>query len=155
MLKTLLAAAAALVPAATLFAQAVAPAPDYSTATVTPGVWGYQTVPGGSHARLVDATGTAQLMIQCSKATRRISISRASGTPGQGLFVWASSMSRTLPARYDANGRWVTADLAATDPLLDAIAYSRGRFVVNIVGGTSLVAPSWPEPARVFEDCRI
>ena len=42
----------------------------------------------------------------------------------------------------------VTADLAANDPLLDAIAFSRGRFVVSMPGMAALVVPAWPEAAR-------
>jgi hypothetical protein len=49
----------------------------------------------------------------------------------------------------------VTADFSAFDPLLDAIAFSRGRVSVTIAGGSSLVVPAWPEAARTIEDCRI
>ena len=42
----------------------------------------------------------------------------------------------------------------AYDPLLDAIAFSRGRFTVESESGAMLVLPAWPEPARVVEDCR-
>jgi hypothetical protein len=44
--------------------------------------------------------------------------------------------------------------LQANDPLLDAIAFSRGRFMVT-GGGATLAIPSWPEAARSIEDCRI
>jgi len=48
----------------------------------------------------------------------------------------------------------LTAELPAFDPLLDAIAFSRGRMAVTLAGGSSLVVPAWPEPARTVEDCR-
>ncbi len=44
--------------------------------------------------------------------------------------------------------------LAATDPLLDAMAFSRGRFTVEVPGTTALVLPSHAEVGRVIEDCR-
>lgn len=44
--------------------------------------------------------------------------------------------------------------LPATDPLLDDMAFSRGRFTVGAGDATTLVLPAWPEPARVVEDCR-
>ena len=44
--------------------------------------------------------------------------------------------------------------LPPNDPLLDQIAFSRGRFLVQVEGGPSLVVPAWPEFARVVEDCR-
>ena len=48
----------------------------------------------------------------------------------------------------------VVAALPARDPLLDAIAFSRGRFAVEVAGLQTLYLPSWPEITRVIEDCR-
>jgi hypothetical protein len=48
----------------------------------------------------------------------------------------------------------LTADFAAFDPLLDALAFSRGRFAVSVSGTPALVVPPWPEIARLVEDCR-
>jgi hypothetical protein len=59
--------------------------------------------------------------------------------------VRTTSLERTLPA---------TGILGAQDRLLDAIAFSRGRFSVEIAGTPRLILPSWPEPARAIEDCR-
>ena len=51
--------------------------------------------------------------------------------------------------------------VANNDPLLDAIAFSRGRFIVSENGavggggaGGRLVLPASPEAARSIEDCR-
>jgi hypothetical protein len=71
------------------------------------------------------------------------------------MFVWTSSASRNLTARFEPNAMRVTADLAASDPLLDGIAFSRGRIAVAMAGGVPLVVPAWPEAARTIEDCRI
>lgn len=48
----------------------------------------------------------------------------------------------------------VSASLAPRDPILDAIAYSRGRFMLELPGNPPLYLPSWPELTRVIEDCR-
>ncbi len=40
-----------------------------------------------------------------------------------------------------------------TDDVLDAIAFSRGRFIVS-GGGVRLILPASPEAARSIEDCR-
>ena len=48
----------------------------------------------------------------------------------------------------------VIARIDARDPLLDAIAFSKGRFVVDVVGLPTLYVPSFPEVTRVIEDCR-
>jgi hypothetical protein len=151
MMARLFAALVALVPATAISAQAV----DFSTARAAPGSWGYQAVPGGSTARFVDSTGTARLVLQCTKATRRVSISRTTTASAPSIFVWTSSASRSLPVRFEPNAMRVTTELAANDPLLDAIAFSRGRVAVTMTGLETLVVPAWPEAARTVEDCRI
>jgi hypothetical protein len=139
-------------------AQAVAlPAPtavNFATAPIMPGSWRYGPAPGGSAASFVDATGTSRLVIQCSRATRRVSISRISTTAAPALQLWTDSTARTVPARFEPNVFRVTVDLAASDPLLDAIAFSRGRIAVSMLGALPLVVPTWAEPARAIEDCR-
>ena len=122
---------------------------------VAAGTWSYQAIAGGSQARFVDTTGTGRLAIQCNKATRRVTISRTSTTAANAMQVWTDSATRALAARYEANGYRISADLAANDRLLDAIAFSRGRFAIIVAGMETLVVPAWPEPARVVEDCRI
>ena len=138
---------------------AVAPAMDFSTARVTPGLWSYQAVPGGSAARFIDGTGIARFTLECSKATRRVTIARTSAVAAPSIFLWASDASRTLFTRFEPNAMRLTTDVAARDPLLDAIAFSRGRIAVTIGGAAggaeALVMPAWPEAARTIEDCRI
>jgi hypothetical protein len=72
MSRTFVAALIALAPAAA--AQTIATAPDFNTARVAPGSWGYQSTAGGSMARFVDTTGTARLVLECTRATRRVSV---------------------------------------------------------------------------------
>jgi hypothetical protein len=160
MLSRMFAALIALVPATALSAQATGvPATDFRTAPVLPGTWSYHPLPGGSEARFVDTTGTARLVIHCTRATRRVGISPTSSAPAPTIAVWTTIAMRSLPARFEANAMRVTAELPAFDPMLDAIAFSRGRFAVTLAGGTSLVVPalvipSGPEAARTVEDCR-
>lgn len=44
--------------------------------------------------------------------------------------------------------------LRPNDPILDALAFSRGRFAIEVTGQPTLYLPSWPELSRVVEDCR-
>ena len=155
MLRKVIAALLTLVPATAVTAQTVAAAADFNTSLVAPGSWGYQSTAGGSMARFVDTTGTARLVLQCTRATRRVSVSLTSTVPAASLSLWASIASRNLPARFEANAMRVTAEVPAYDALLDAIAFSRGRIAVNMPGGVPLVVPAWPEAARTVEDCRI
>ena len=48
----------------------------------------------------------------------------------------------------------LTAEFGAFDPLLDAIAFSRGRVAFSVGSAPALVVPSWSELSRVIEDCR-
>jgi hypothetical protein len=155
MLRKFVAALIALAPVTALTAQTVATAPDFNTAQVMPGSWGYQSTAGGSMARFVDTTGTARLVLECTRATRRVSVSLTSAAPAASLSLWTSIASRNMPARFEANAMRVTAELPAYDALLDAIAFSRGRIAVTMPGGVPLVVPAWPEAARTVEDCRI
>ena len=43
---------------------------------------------------------------------------------------------------------------AASDGVLDQMAYSRGKIGVDASGIAPLVVPVWAEIARVVEDCR-
>jgi hypothetical protein len=38
--------------------------------------------------------------------------------------------------------------------LLDQIVFSRGRVSVEAEGLPALTIPTWPEPARVIDECR-
>jgi len=106
--------------------------------TIAPGQWSYVATATGSEARY-----DSYLAIRCDRATRTMTIMRPGVAPGV-LTVVTDSTTRNLPV----GGR-----LLANDPILDAIAFSRGRFIVS-GGGATLAIPSWPEAARSIEDCR-
>lgn len=107
---------------------------DWTAAPLTPGRWSYT---GGA----APSASYAGFTIRCP-APGRIALSRA-GASGPLTFR-TTSASRTLAA----------AELPAADPLLDALAFSRGRFAVEAAGAPTLIVPAWPELARVVEDCR-
>jgi hypothetical protein len=71
------------------------------------------------------------------------------------LTVWTSSQTRALPASFNPATQNLTAEVAASDSLLDAIAFSRGRFGVSVSGAGVMVVPTWAEVARVVENCRV
>lgn len=118
------------------------------------GSWSYRTIAGGSEASFADAAGTQRLVIRCNRAARTMSLVRtAVPAAAPALSVWTSSAARSLPARFEAT-KTLTADVTATDPLLDALAFSRGRFATAAAGVPMLTLPAAPEVARVVEDCR-
>jgi hypothetical protein len=105
---------------------------------LAPGQWSYLVTATGSEARY-----DGYLAVRCDRSTRTVTIMRP-GAASSVMTVATSSVTRSIPV----GGR-----LLANDPLLDAIAFSRGRFLVA-GGGETLAIPSWPEAARSIEDCR-
>ena len=149
-----LAGAIALGPLNVQAATAQVAAADFGYAPVTPGSWIYRAVPGGSEASFVDGSGSARMIVGCGRVTRLVTLSRISAAPASSISIWASSATRALPSRFDANARRVIAQLGASDAFLDSIVFSRGRFAVSMPGSPPLVLPAGTEIAHVVEDCR-
>lgn len=133
------------------------PAPSYQSwmdVPATPGDWRYRALPGSTRASF--GTGGAPLFEMACEPAGRVVLIRAgtSGAPGTGttLEVLTETASRALPAT-SAQGA-VSAQLSARDPLLDAMAFSKGRFAIRTAGLPTLYLPAWPEVTRVIEDCR-
>ena len=71
------------------------------------------------------------------------------------MRIRTETLTRVLAARPEGDGlSYLVARVPARDPLLDAMALSKGRFAVDIAGGGTLYLPSWAEVTRVIEDCR-
>ena len=119
------------------------------------GNWTYATTATGSEATFANESNAPQLTIRCTRSTRRVALLKAASSPSPTMWVWTSSEKKTLPATFDAAAGLVSADLAAFDPLLDAIASSRGRIGFSTSGVAALVVPPWSEVGRVIEDCRV
>ena len=147
-------AALAAIAVASPIAAQTASAPDYSYLPTMPGAWGYFPVTGGSEARFVDTAGVARVTLHCTMASRQVTLSASSPIAATSLFVWTTSTSRTLPARFVPTASRVSAELAARDNLLDAIAFSRGSFAVQLPAKAAVVVPASAEAARAVEDCR-
>jgi hypothetical protein len=148
-----IAAALALIPASSLAAQSDV-APDLATATPIAGNWTYAATSDGSEATFANASGFPQLWVRCVRSTRRISIAKPATAAAPQLSIWTSSASRSLPTAFNAAMGRLTAELGASDPLLDALANSRGRVAFTVAPQPPLIVPAWAEPARVIEDCR-
>ena len=116
----------------------------WTVAAPTVGTWTYRALPGGSEASFASASGV-EFTLRCTRTTRTVQLLRSGAVPGAAVIIRTTSLERTLPA---------SATVAARDPLLDAIAYSRGRWSVEAGGLARLVLPSWPDAARSIEDCR-
>jgi hypothetical protein len=129
-----------------------APAPppfagNWMDAPLTPGDWRY----AGGTATFAGPEGSVLLTMRCTGGA--VVIDRAGVATGAPSFVVRSeTVSRSLNAT-NAGGS-TSASLPAQDSLLDAIAFSKGRFAVENAGLPTLYIPSYPEVTRVIEDCR-
>lgn len=127
------------------------PTVDWADAPLAPGDWSYAQEGGTSVARYGPA-GQPSFIVRCEPGGQ-VSLTRT-GAVSNLLAVRTSSAARTLPARAATGIAGTTASLPASDPLLDAMVFSRGRYAIDVPGQAMLVVPSWPEPGRVIEDCR-
>lgn len=127
---------------------------DWRDLPLTPGDWSYAPEANGSSARFGPRATEALFVVRCDRAARRITLSLEGATPGP-MTIRTSTQARTLPLTVEPQPvAYSHAVLAASDLLLDAMAFSRGRFTVETPDGRTLAIPAWPEPARVVEDCR-
>lgn len=131
-----------------------AAAPDFTYAIPLAGSWTFAPAADGSAATFLNASAMPQLTIRCVRATRRVGISKPASGAAPFLNVWTGTMTRSVPASFDPATARITIQLPAYDPLLDALAFSRGRIAVTVAGSPALVVPAWPDIARVIEDCR-
>lgn len=121
---------------------------------LTPGNWYYSSQSGASQAMFGAANSEAMFIVRC-EPSRQIVLSRE-GTPATAaLTIRTTGTARSLPASVRTEPlAYASATVGANDPILDHMAFSRGRFTVEAQGLPMLVLPAWPEPARVIEDCR-
>lgn len=128
---------------------------NWLDAPVTPGDWAYAAQGGGAtQASFGSGPGAPRLTLRCDVATRRVALARMGGFSGPvQLRIRTETAERLLEAR--ASGGGVTVELVASDPLLDAIAFTKGRFAVEAAGQETLYVPAFPEISRVIEDCRL
>lgn len=137
---------------------AAPPQQDWRDIALTPGTWTWRGGAGETSIAQYGMAGqAAQFAVRCDLPSRMVIFSRG-GTAGatEGSMTFTTSFGTVgLPARYvGGQPPAIAASAGARDPRLDQIAFSRGRFLVDVAGQSRLVLPAWPEVARVIEDCR-
>ena len=113
-------------------------------------------VAGGNSSASFGLNGAPVATLTCDQATRTIHLART-GDAATAVPMTVRTTFGLRPLSSDpASGKagWITARLVPRDPLLDQIAFSRGRFTLETAGLPALYLPSWPEISRVIEDCR-
>jgi len=125
---------------------------DWRDTPITPGDWRWSREGGQSVARFANGA----LVLRCELSSRTVVLQRQGAAQGRAMItVLTTNGTRQLPATPQAAPTpALSVSFAARDPLLDAIAFSRGRFAIETPGLPTLYVPSWPEISRVVEDCR-
>ena len=134
----------------------VAPPTDWSNAEYTPGTWSYRDEEAESVATYGPAGESPLMALRCERAGGRIVLFRAGAAGGDlPLSVITTNASRAFTASAQGGPNpSLAVILPPRDPILDAIAFSRGRFAIEVPGLPTVTLPAWPEVGRVIEDCR-
>lgn len=131
-----------------------APAVNWSDRAPAPGVWTYTRDGRGSIARFGQAGTDALFTIRCEANGARIFVSRT-GSVAARMTLRSTNGAKAYDARpTTGTPPYVAAELAARDPQLDTMAFSRGRILIGLNGADDIILPIWPEFTRVVEDCR-
>ena len=136
-----------------------ASAPKYANwmdAPRTPGDWSYRADGNGSTAVYGQSQAEPAFSMRCDPSRSEITLTRAGGgSSNTGLRIMTETTERSISAqRVGGAGPQASASLQARDPLLDAMALTKGRFAVETPGLPTLYLPAWGEVTRVIEDCR-
>ena len=127
----------------------VQPSADWRDAPITPGVWNWSKDGGRSAARFAGGL----LELRCDATAGTVTLLRRGAASGQTpVTIRTTSTARGFAGAGHPDAVAVT--FAARDGILDAMAFSRGRFAVEAAGMPPVYAPSWPEVSRVIDDCR-
>lgn len=128
------------------------PAGDWRDGPVTPGEWRYDAT--RTLAEFGPRGGAALFSMRCDLASRQMVLTRTGPTSGTTLRIRTFYGFRSLPLETQAGSPQLVTRVPAADRVLDGMAFSRGRFLIEATGAPTLVIPAWTEPSRVIEDCR-
>jgi len=134
-------------------APSLAPAQsNWMDAPVTPGDWRWRRAGAESFAEFMSPGGQVLAQFNCTASREMVLAVANGGTSASGVTVRTETVERTLTA--DTREGWLELRLPVRDALLDAMAFSRGRFALEVAGAGALYLPAYPEITRVVEDCR-
>ncbi len=138
---------------------AAAPQQDWRDVPLTPGRWTWRGGAGQASIAQFGVAGQAvAFALRCDASTHNVILSRAGNlTAPTATMTVTTSFGPFALAAGNGGGQppAIVAQATARDPRLDQMAFSRGRFLVDVANQPRLVLPAWPEVARVIEDCRF
>lgn len=133
----------------------VPPAPPpvaWDQEPATPGTWRHRLAGEDSIADFFGPDGrhVAQLICTGDKSVEVAVLGRAMSA--QTMTIRTRTVERAVTAAAMEGSVYTRLD--PRDPLLAAMAYSRGRFALEVPGLPALYLPAWPEVTRVVDDCQ-
>jgi hypothetical protein len=132
-----------------------AAASDWRDWPLTPGDWVYRQDARGSIALFGIPGADAVLTLRCDQGARTMYLSRAGAGGGSPATLRTSTTSRTLTLTpTGGTPPYLATAIGPRDPIVEAMGFSRGRFIIEQAGYPTLVIPAWAEIERVTEDCR-
>ena len=120
------------------------------------GDWSYRQQAGGSLAQSGSPGAGAGFAMRCDSARGAIVLTReSSASQPVPLRIRTETAERVVTAEPVAGQTSsVAVAIPARDPILDAMALTKGRFAIEAQGTPTLYIPAWAEVTRVIEDCR-
>ena len=131
---------------------------NWMDAPQTPGDWSLRVNQNETLALYGLPETEPVFYMRCERPSLRVTLALAGEEPdGDAVAVRVRTETRDRILTFGDAGSelpYLAATLPAQDPLLDAMAISKGRFAVETADYPTLYLPSWPEVTRVIEDCR-
>jgi len=129
---------------------------NWMDAPATPGDWTYRADSTGTLAFFGRPGAGPTFTMRCEPSRGIISLLRAGRASGEVPMRILTELSESMVQARQASDQSPTlqANLRASDPVLEAMAFSKGRFAIETAGLPTLYIPAWPEVTRVIEDCR-
>jgi len=128
---------------------------DWNDWPFTAGDWTYGRDARGSMGRFGTVGHNPRISLRCDIQAGRLYLSREGNGSAKSMVIRTSSATKEFAANVGAGTpAYFVAEIMPSDPILDAMAFSRGRLLVEVAGQQPIVLPSWAEITRIVEDCR-
>ena len=103
-------------------------------------------------AEYISISGKVLYQMDCTREMGMLISIAGTNYNASSMRIRTETVERNLGA--DAREGWIQSVLRPHDPLLDAMAVTKGNFAVESAGMATLYLPGWAEVTRVIEDCR-